>query len=139
VHFLAGLSTAEALAFWRGVLPGVAEGNRILIVAEAAGRLVGTVQVVFATPPNAQHRADIAKMLVLRAARGRGIGAGLLAAAERAAKSAGRRTLVLDTETGSAGDRLYRRCGWTAVGSIPDFALTTDGSPAAATILYKQV
>jgi hypothetical protein len=33
-------------------------------------RLVGTVQIVTALPPNQPHRAEIAKLLVLRSARG---------------------------------------------------------------------
>ena len=30
-------------------------------------------------------------------------------------------------QAGSAGDLLYRHCGWTEVGTIPDHSLTPDG------------
>ena len=59
------------------------------------------------------------------------------AAAEAAALDAGRTLLLLDTETGSAGDMLYRRCGWTALGGIPDHSYTTDGRLAGATVFFK--
>jgi len=139
VNFLAGFGLDEAAAFWRSQLPGIAAGQRVLIVAEAAGAIVGTVVVTFAPQPNQPHRADIGKMLVHSRARRRGIGRALLAAAESAALTAGRTLLVLDTETDSAGHRLYAACGWTEVGTIPGYALTTDGRPSGATIFYKRI
>ncbi|MBX3638677.1 MAG: GNAT family N-acetyltransferase [Rubrivivax sp.] len=140
VSFMAPLAREKALAFWRGVAEGVARGDRVLLVAEdGAGRIAGTVQVVFATPENQPHRADVAKMLVHRRARRRGIAARLLAAAEAAARDAGRHVLVLDTVTGSDAERLYARCGWQRVGVIPDYALMPDGSPCATTYFCKAV
>ena len=139
VNFLAGFDFAAARAFWRDQIPPIAAGGRRLIVAEDGARLVGTVVLTFAPQPNGPHRAEITKMLVLASHRRRGLGARLLAAAEAEALASGRTLLVLDTETGSDGDRLYRRSGWIAIGGIPDFALTTDGRPAEATIFYKRI
>jgi GNAT superfamily N-acetyltransferase len=138
VNFLAGLTPAQAEAFWRGQLPGLADGSRILIVAEEAARLVGTVVLTFAQQPNQPHRGEIGKMLVLRPARRRGIGRALLDAAEAAARAADRTLLILDTEQGSDGERLYRACGWTAFGTVPGYALSTDGKPSDVTFFYKQ-
>lgn len=138
VNFMAGFRHDEGLAFWRGQLPGVAEGGTRLIVGEdGGGRLVGTVLLFFARQPNAPHRAEVGKMLVHSSARRRGLGRRLLSAAEAAALEAGRTLLVLDTESGSAGDALYRRCGWTAAGGIPDHSYTTDGRLAEATVFFK--
>ena len=138
VNFLAGFDRDAARAWWRGsALPGLAAGERVVLVAERGKTLVGTVQVVFAGQPNQPHRADVAKMLVHSSARGAGLGARLLAAAEATALDHGRTLLTLDTESGSAGERLYRRGGWTPIGAIPGYALTTDGRPAAATFFYK--
>ncbi|MBN9000375.1 MAG: GNAT family N-acetyltransferase [Rhizobiales bacterium] len=139
VNFMAGFRQDEAEAFWRGQLPLVAEGRRILIVARHGGRIVGTVVVTFAPQPNQPHRADVGKMLVHSSMRRRGIGRALLAAAEAAALASGRSLLVLDTETDSDGHRLYAACGWTEVGTIPGYALTTDGRPSGATIFYKEI
>jgi GNAT superfamily N-acetyltransferase len=88
-------------------------------------------------PENQPHRGDIAKMLVHRRVRRRGVGAALLAAAERSALSAGKTLLVLDTVTGSDGERLYARQGWQRCGQIPNYALWPDGTPCATTIFFK--
>ncbi len=139
VNFLARLTEAEAQAFWRGQLPGIAAGEKRLIVAEQFGRLLGTVLLTFAQQPNAPHRAEINKMLVHSSARRQGLGRRLLIAAEGAAREAGRTLLLLDTETGSAGDRLYRSLGWTEVGRIPDHSYTPDGRLAETTLFNKSL
>lgn len=138
VNFMAGFSDEEGRAFWRSQLSGLAGGERRLLVAEEeGGRLVGTVVLTLAPQPNAPHRAEIGKMLVLSSARRQGIGRSLLGAAEDAAREAGRTLLLLDTETGSAGDLLYRRCGWTEVGTVADHSFAANGRLAAATVFCK--
>lgn len=139
VSFMAPLPEARALAFWQGVAGGVARGERILLVAEDGSGLVGTVQVVVDQPDNQPHRADIAKMLVHRRARRQGIAARLLAAAEQAARDAGKTVLVLDTVTGGDAERLYARCGWQRVGEIPNYALMPDGALCSTTYFHKQL
>jgi hypothetical protein len=61
----------------------------------------------------------------------------LLDTAEAAARAAGRTLLMLDTESGSAGDRLYRHCGWIEIGRVPGHAYTPDGRLAETTMFYK--
>lgn len=140
VSFMAPLAADKALAFWRSVADGLARGDRVLLVAEdGEDRIVGTVQLVFAAPENQPHRADIAKMLVHRRARRRGVAAQLLAAAEAAAREAGRFVLVLDTVTGGDAERLYARAGWQRVGEVPHFALMPDGAPCATTFFCKDL
>jgi GNAT superfamily N-acetyltransferase len=139
VNFMAGFSRDDGRAFWRGQITGIAAGERQLLVADDGTRLMATVVLTFAHQPNAPHRAEIGKMLVHSSARRQGLGRRLLAAAERVAHEAGRALLVLDTETGSAGDKLYRSCGWTAVGSVPGHSFRPDGRIAAATIFYKKL
>lgn len=137
VNFMSGFSDEEGRMFWRGQLPGIAAGERRLLVAEDDARLLGTVVLSLAHQPNAPHRAEIGKMLVLSSARRQGIGRRLLGAAEDAAREAGRTLLLLDTETGSAGDLLYRRCDWTDLGTIPGHAFRPDGRLAETTVFYK--
>jgi GNAT superfamily N-acetyltransferase len=139
VSFLLPMSRAKAEAFWRATSASVARGERMVLAAEdAAGTIVGTVQVVLAQPENQPHRGDLAKMLVHRRARRRGIGAALLAAAERSALGAGKTLLVLDTASGDAG-RLYARQGWRRCGHIPNYALWPDGTPCGTTIFFKSL
>ncbi|EKJ7939804.1 GNAT family N-acetyltransferase, partial [Pseudomonas aeruginosa] len=78
VSFMWPLPRERALAFWHGVGESVAGDERLLLVAEAEGRIVGTVQLLLDQPPNQPHRADVAKMLVHRRARRRGIGEALM-------------------------------------------------------------
>lgn len=139
VSFMAPLSTAEAESFFARVVEGVQRGDRILLAAFEHGQLVGTVQVVFATAPNQPHRADIAKLLVLRSARGHGIARLLMEHAEQASIRAGKFVLVLDTVSGDPAERLYRRLGWTAVGVIPRYALYPDGTWCDTTIFWKNL
>jgi GNAT superfamily N-acetyltransferase len=139
VSFLAPLAPERARAFWRETARAVARGERVLLVAWHGGTLVGTVQLVFASAENQPHRADLAKLLVHPAFRRRGIGAALLAAAERTACAAGRTLLVLDTQSGGAGERLYRRAGWHAVGRVPDYARFADGAPCDTTFFFKSI
>lgn len=139
VGFLAPLSRVKAGAFWRRVADGVAQGDRVLIVAEEGHQLVGTVQLFLALPENQPHRADLAKMLVHSRTRRRGIAAELLAAAEREARNEGRTLIVLDAVTGGAAARLYERSGWVRVGDVPGFALMPDGAPCSTTYFYKDL
>ena len=139
VSFMLPMSRAKAGAFWRNTAASVARGERIVLVAEDdAGTIVGTAQVILAQPENQPHRGDLAKMLVHRRARKRGIGAALLAAAERGALEAGKTLLVLDTASDDA-ERLYARHGWQRCGVIPGYALWPDGAPCSTTYFFKSL
>ena len=140
VSFMLPFPREKALAFWRGVLQDAARGERIVLVAQTAqGRIVGTVQLITALPDNQPHRADIAKMLVHRDVRRQGVAARLMAAVDDAARAAGKTVLVLDTVTGGDAERLYRRAGWQAIGSIPNYALMPDGAYCGSTFFHKQL
>ena len=94
------------------------------------------VQVVFDLPENQPHRADVAKMQVHRSQRKKGIGEALMRAAEDAARQAGRTLLVLDTASADA-ERLYERCGFQRVGTIPTYALLPQGGYCDTVYFYK--
>lgn len=140
VSFMLPMPREKALEFWRGVLAGAARHERILLVAETgAGRIIGTVQLITALPDNQPHRADIAKMLVHRDARRRGVAAQLMAAVDHTAREEGKTVLVLDTVTGGDAERLYQRAGWQTVGVVPNYALMPDGAYCGTTFFYKQL
>ena len=137
---MAPLALSKALAFWQGLAPEVAQGDRLLLVAEdAQGRVQGTVQLLLAQPDNQPHRADLAKMLVHSRSRRQGLGEKLMIAAQAAALQAGKTLLVLDTVTGGDAERLYTRLGWQRVGDIPDFALMPDGALCSTTLFYRRL
>jgi GNAT superfamily N-acetyltransferase len=139
VSFMHPLTRERAIAFWRRVAEGVADGGRALLIAEDERGLCGTVQVVFDLPENQPHRADLAKTLVHRRARRAGLGAALVRAAEATARECGRSLIVLDTVTGADGARLYERLGWVRVGDIPDYALFPRGGFCSTTVYYRRL
>ena len=140
VSFMLPLPREKALSFWRSVAEGVVRGERVLLVAEdAEGRVVGTVQMIMSLPDNQPHRGDIAKMLVHRSARRRGVAQQLMAAIDDAAREEGKTVLGLDTVTGGDAERLYERAGWQRVGSVPKYALMPDGAFCATTFFYKHL
>jgi GNAT superfamily N-acetyltransferase len=139
INFMSSFSRSEARAFFTRVAGGVASGDIVLLAAHLEGRIVGTVQLGLDTPPNQPHRADVKKMLVHRSARGRGIGAALMAAVEGEALKRGRWLLVLDTVPGESGHRLYLRAGWQQSGIVPDYALFPDGRLCDTAIMWKRL
>jgi GNAT superfamily N-acetyltransferase len=136
---MAPFSHHDARSAFEGFVADAARGGRLILAAFAGDELVGTVQVVLTTPPNQPHRGDVAKLLVLRSARRRGIAQALMAAAEREALAEGRTLLVLDTVTGDPAECLYERLGWQKVGVIPGYALYPDGRPCDTTVFYKRL
>ena len=139
VSYMAPFSHVDARTAFEVVATEVAEDSRVLLAAFDDDEVVGTVQINLATPPNQPHRGDVAKLLVRRSARRRGIAAQLMEAAEREALAEGRTLLVLDTVTGDPAERLYERLGWTRVGVIPDYALYPDGRLCDTTVFYKRL
>jgi GNAT superfamily N-acetyltransferase len=137
VSYLAPFSHEQARGVFEAVAAEVEEGRRLLLGAFAEGQLVGTVQVILALPPNQPHRGEIAKLLVHRSARKRGIAQLLMEHAESEARAEGKTLLVLDTVTGDDAERLYARLGWTKVGVIPGYALYPDGRPCDTTVFWK--
>lgn len=140
VSFMWPFDRDQAVAFWDKVLAGIGTpGGPVVLVAQADGRVAGSVQLHPAWPPNQPQRADVAKLLVHSDFRRRGIARALMLELERQALSLGRTLLTLDTVTGSAADRLYRSLGYIECGEIPRYAMMPDGSWCGTTIFYKQL
>jgi ribosomal protein S18 acetylase RimI-like enzyme len=140
VGFMQPFDGDRARAFWVAALDAVAQGERVVLVAEDrdTGVIQGTVQVMLAAPENQPHRGDISKVLVHRRARRRRIGEVLMRAAEAVAREAGKTLLVLDTASPDA-ERLYDRLGWNRVGVIPKYALWPDGGYVDTVVFYKEL
>jgi ribosomal protein S18 acetylase RimI-like enzyme len=141
VSFVVPFSMEESRAFWIDkVLPGVLAGTRCVLVARIANRIVGTVQMDTATPPNQPHRADVTKMLVHPDSQRRGIARALMVRLEEVARARGRTLLTLDTWTGSHAEALYRSLGYVEVGVIPRYARgSTTPALEPATFMYKEL
>lgn len=142
VNFLAGVTHDEAAAWWTARSDTVRSGTVTVFVARDGAdsdRIVGSTLLERSRNPNSPHRAEIGKVIVHRSARRHGLGRALMLAAEERARSEGRWMLVLDTVTGSPAAALYESLGWQTVGTIPGYALNTDGVPEPATYYYKDL
>jgi ribosomal protein S18 acetylase RimI-like enzyme len=139
VGFMGWNTSADFERFWIGVAAEVEAGRTILFAARDEDGIAGTAQLQLIGKPNQPHRAEIAKVLVHSRARRRGLGEALMRAAEAAARQARRDLLVLDTDEDGAARRLYKRLGWTEVGTIPRYALMPDGRDCGSTFFYKSL
>jgi acetyltransferase len=138
IGFLAPLTAGEGREFWRAVRGELADG-RILLGAYVDGKLVGSVQLAPVAKANARHRAEVQKLIVLQAYRGRGIAKALMAAIERKASELGRWLLVLDTVPQQPAEKLYERLGYQRAGVVPDYAEKSGGGFDPTVIFYKRL
>jgi len=141
VGFTLPLARSELESYWKSVAGSVAGGDKILLVAlDERGRTVGSAQLALEPRANGRHRAEVQKVMVRHALRGRGLGAALMARIEQEARAAGRTLLYLDTSTSASGaTAFYRKLGYSYVGGIPDYATNPDGRLMANAIYYKQL
>jgi ribosomal protein S18 acetylase RimI-like enzyme len=137
IGFLPPVSHATAGVYWQEVVEAMNTNNRILLIAEEAGTVAGTVQLDLAGRANGTHRAEVAKLMVHTAHRRRGIAEWLMRAIEEEARLAGRTTLILDTRAGDPSENLYLKLGYTQAGTIPEYARSADGSLHTTVFMYK--
>ena len=140
VNFIRPFSVDDGVAWWSAKTADVAAGTIRPLVARQDGRVVGVVLLVLSRNPNSPHRAEVMKVLVHRRARGRGVGSRLMVALEALAAAEGRWLLILDTQSGSEAERMYRRLGWREFGVVPDHSLRADGAEyLPTTFFYKDL
>ena len=139
VGFLPRLEDAVARVYWQGTIEAVAHGTCVLLVARQDSHTVGTVQLALATQPNAQHRAEVQKLMVHTRARRQGIGQVLMTAVDEIARAAGRTLLVLDTRRGDVSEQLYLKQGYTRAGIIPRYAQSANGALDDTVIFYRML
>ena len=138
VSFMSDLTSEAAAEWWRQTIAKATRRTVILIARDADG-IIGTVQLQPAWPPNQPHRADVAKLMVHRRARGRGVARALMQELEHHAREQQFTLLLLDTCKDSAAERLYISMGWVRVGEVPNFALNPDGSWCTTVFFYKGI
>lgn len=138
IGFLHPMAPGEAAAWWQGLDGALRDGSRrVLLARDEAGRILGTGSLALAGLPNGRHRAEVAKLMVHPAARRQGVARQLLAALDEVALQEGRSLLVLDTRAGDAGEPLYRSLGWVEAGTIPGYALASEGGTDPTVFYYR--
>ena len=138
ISFMPDLTREGAEGWWRSLLRDASPRTVVLVARDDAGA-VGTVQLQPSWAPNQPHRGDVAKMMVHRRARGRGIARALMRELERHAREEKFTLLLLDTVKDGAAEKLYASMGWTRVGEVPRFALNPDRSWATTVFYYKEL
>ena len=108
VGYVRPLAADVARAWAETVLAQLGPGLQLWL-AEQDGRAVGTVQLAPCLRPNGRHRGELTKLLVAQSARGQGLAGALMAALEDEARIQRLTLLMLDTQSGSAAEGLYRR------------------------------
>lgn len=136
VSFMSELTAEQATGWWRRTFE---TSKGVVLVARDDEGIVGTVQLQPSWAPNQPHRADVAKLIVHRRGRGRGVARALMQELERHARERNLTLLLLDTCKGGAAERLYTSMGWTRMGEVPRFALNPDGSWCDTVFFYKQL
>ena len=137
IGFMDDLTLERATRYWCDVAD--APQGRVVLAGEDAAGIAGVVIVAPMPGETQPHRAEIAKMVVHRRARGRGLGTALMRAAEDEARAMGKSLATLFTRSGSDAERLYRRLGWLKAGVIPDDSRKPDGTLCDGAVFYKRV
>lgn len=137
IGFILPFGFVQAQAFWQKLLPAFERGEKRLLVARVAGKIAGTVQLVVDQPANGIHRGDVVKLMVHPDGRRKGIARQLMTAVEALAREEGKTLLVLDTVTCSPAQTLYENLGFTLSGTIPHYAMSTQGMLESTSVMYK--
>lgn len=138
VTFLWPLEKDMAEGFWRKTSHSVKEGGTIQFVAEENGMIAGTVLLQKAWAPNQPHRCEVAKLLVHRDFRRKGLGTLLMQALEDKARELGFTLITFDTVAHGSPEKFYRDLGFTCAGYIPGYAYGREGLHDTA-LFYKKL
>jgi GNAT superfamily N-acetyltransferase len=115
----------------------LADGDRVVLVAEREDEIVGMAHLVPSAAANAPHRAEVQRVAVAADARGAGVGRELMAAVEQMALERGLTLLWLTTHDGSEACRFYEAVGYRKLGVMPDYSQRPDGTLSDGAFYYK--
>ena len=138
VTFLWPLEKDVAAGFWRKTAESVKGGGTTQFIAEEDGVIAGTVLLQKVWAANQQHRCEVAKLMVHRDFRRRGVATLLMQALEKKAREMGFILISFDTVAHGPSEQFYRELGFTFAGNIPDYAYSRDGLCDTA-LFYKKL
>jgi ribosomal protein S18 acetylase RimI-like enzyme len=137
--FVPPITREEAREYWRSLRPALRAGTRLLLAAYKENGIVGSVQMNFSPWPNARHRAEVQKLFVAPALRGRGVGRRLMTALHDLARERGRSLLLLNTRHRGPAESFYKSLGYREIGVIPGYAAGPTGERYADVALYQEL
>jgi GNAT superfamily N-acetyltransferase len=122
------LDPDDAARYWEARIPHFDGDDVALFAAFAGDDLVGAVQRERGHFPTTRHSAEVAKLMVLRAWRRRGIARALMDELEDDAFARGIELLVLDTSPGEPAEALYVAEGYERTGYVTNALKHADGT-----------
>ena len=117
----------------------MAAPNRVVLVAERDGEIVGMAGLARSGVANAPHRAEVQRVAVAAGAQGEGVGRLLMAAIEDAARERDITLLWLTTHADSEACAFYEAIGYTQLGVMPDYSRRPDGELWPGAFYFRQV
>jgi ribosomal protein S18 acetylase RimI-like enzyme len=124
---------------YRDAVAALDDRDRLLLVAEEDGDILGMAQLAFSGATNADHRAEVQRVGVATEARGRGIGRLLMARLEDAARESGVTLLWLTTHDGSDACVFYEAVGYSKLGVMPNYSRRPDGTLWPGAFYFKEL
>lgn len=137
--FLPPLTHDEGRDYFLSLRPELQAGSRLLVAAFTEDGIVGAGQLSLSMWPNSRHRAELQKLFVATARRGRGIGRSLMSALHDAARQRGRSLILLNTRQGAPAESFYKRLGYREAGVIPGWTVGRAGERYNHVNLYREL
>ena len=137
--FLAPLGPGDAMDYWLSLRSELNARTRLLLAAFLDGTLVGSGQLAFPQWQNARHRAELQKLFVASAARGRGIGKALMSALHDKARDHGRTLVTLNTRRTTGAQEFYEELGYHVAGVVPGWTVGRIGERYDTVLMYQEL
>jgi len=133
-------SSVEALEqAYRSVVQNLNDNDRVLVVAERGGEIVGMAQLARSSADNARHRAEVQRVAVAADVRGAGVGRLVMEAVEDEARKRGLTLLWLTTHAETDACAFYEAVGYTQLGVMPSYSARPDGRLAPGAFYYREL
>jgi GNAT superfamily N-acetyltransferase len=124
---------------YREAVAALDDRDRALLVAETDGEILAMAQLARSGAMNANHRAEVQRVGVADAVRGRGVGRALMACIEITAIELDITLLWLTTHEGSEACPFYEALGYTKFGVMPAYSRRPDGTLSPGAFYYKEL
>jgi GNAT superfamily N-acetyltransferase len=137
--FLAPITRSIAREYWISLIAEMEKGSRVLLIAFEGGIVVGSGQLALSQRTNSPHRAELQRLFVERASRGKGVGRLLMHALHEAARGRGRTLISLNTRADGFAREFYKSLGYTEVGVIRGWTIGPTGERYDHVELYLDI
>ena len=139
IGFLNALNTEDSNNYWNCLQNDLDKLRKKLFIVKEKKNIVASVVLSFSQKENAQHRAEVEKLMVHSAYQGLGIATNLMNHLENIAKENDKSLLILDTRHKDRSSFFYEKIGYEKAGQIPFYSLNKDCTYSDTIIYYKKI